>query len=474
MRKWLRTILLLLLLSIAVAPVWALAADESVPVEIPFTVDGLPGTVVIERVTDGAPMPDPASVPNAEAGVFEITFEEPGVFSYKVYQQEGKEGKEYYDRTVYDVDVYVQYDDDGVALTGTVIISVNGKTQKPGKLLFMNPPPTTLEISKTAKRADGQTVTEVFAGDEITYEITVSNTGENSAYDVNVLDRLPVQAPKLTLNENTISHDGQLVLNNTAVQWVFEELPAGEDVTVSFTVTVPPVENSVTWRNTAEVTRYTRPANASMPMPSITCDITEGIPHAVAEKDQAKNGGERTKEILYVVPGDKITYYITLTNAKGSGTALDAVVTDTVPDGLTLVSGSVSNGGTVSGRLITWEVGDIKAGESVTVSFTATVPNVTKRTVWTNQAFGTYINGSQGESGGLRRLLRAGGQEIELDTNKVQAIYDPKDPTHSGDVPKTGDENKIGLWIGLAVVSVVGIGAAVLLPGRGKKNRRQK
>ena len=57
----------------------------------------------------------------------------------------------------------------------------------------------------------------------------------------------------------------------------------------------------------------------------------------------------------------------------GTGNASSVVVTDIVPSGATLIAGTITGGGTLSGNTITWTVGTVSGGASGTVGFQAKV-----------------------------------------------------------------------------------------------------
>lgn len=71
------------------------------------------------------------------------------------------------------------------------------------------------------------------------------------------------------------------------------------------------------------------------------------------------------------VSGGTVTFTIQYQNTS-SGAASNVVITDVVPTGSTLVSGSISNGGTASGNTITWNLGTVAANASGSVSFQVT------------------------------------------------------------------------------------------------------
>ena len=74
-----------------------------------------------------------------------------------------------------------------------------------------------------------------------------------------------------------------------------------------------------------------------------------------------------------VMVGDTLTYTVDVVN--GGTTAANAIATDTVPKGTALVDGSITNGGTfdAAAGIITWNLQNIPAGETVQVSFQVTV-----------------------------------------------------------------------------------------------------
>ncbi len=74
-----------------------------------------------------------------------------------------------------------------------------------------------------------------------------------------------------------------------------------------------------------------------------------------------------------VSPGDTITFTLTVSNA-GPGTAFDVVVKDILPDDFSYVSGTAEVDGvasepTISGQSLSWSVGNIAAGDSVTIVY---------------------------------------------------------------------------------------------------------
>lgn len=110
---------------------------------------------------------------------------------------------------------------------------------------------------------------------------------------------------------------------------------------------------------------------------------TYHAPKLEIKKAQTLNDGTPTTDTLLVEEDDVVTYYLTVTN-KSEGDATNVIVTDAIPTGLTLVSGSISDGGTNVNETITWSIENLAAGESKMVSFKVDVPNVKEYTQWKN------------------------------------------------------------------------------------------
>lgn len=104
----------------------------------------------------------------------------------------------------------------------------------------------------------------------------------------------------------------------------------------------------------------------------------------------------KTQDKDKVVPGDIITYTVTLENtSKNLERAHGISVTDTLPAGLTFVEFTDTPSGTTAAEKdgsITWAAGDIDAGDKLTLEYTAKVDPTTVKTVYKNTAKAEYLN----------------------------------------------------------------------------------
>jgi len=136
--------MLLLTLPVMFAgPMRAKAAEKSVEVQIPVSCEAetdsesftyeLSGDLSEHAVVKA----DTLVLKNGEQGTFTITYDYPDTYHYTVSQRQGTEKRTIYDTTVYQVDVFVTEDADGV-LHADPIAYVKGSTEKKAQLDFHN------------------------------------------------------------------------------------------------------------------------------------------------------------------------------------------------------------------------------------------------------------------------------------------------------------------------------------------------
>ncbi len=163
-------------------------------------------------------------------------------------------------------------------------------------------------------------------------------------------------------------------------------------------------------------------------------------------KKEQSVGNSATTEKLTVKAGNVITYTLTVTNS-GEGDAHDITVTDKLPEGLVYVDGSVSEGGVVANGTATWTLGTLAAGDSVQLTVKVKVPAVKKDTTWTNVAIFVY-------------------EDETTESNGV--TVEQKLPTAT---PQTGDDFNAVMFIGLMVISSLGLVAVMIAKKREEKKQ---
>ena len=211
--------------------------------------------------------------------------------------------------------------------------------------------------------------TAASVGDTVTFTLEVSNAGTDDATGVAIEDVVPVGYTIVTINNGGIQ-------SSNSITWSGLSVTDGGSTSVSFTATLnPPTGATNEYLNTAQIIA----SDQSDPDSETNND----------DGDQSEDDEDSTTVTLEQVDlqlditnntatgnvGDNVTYTVDLFNddtvQTGDATGVDVVVN--VPSGLTIVTGSISNGGvynTGSGT-ITWS--DISVNNGDTESFTYTV-----------------------------------------------------------------------------------------------------
>jgi uncharacterized repeat protein (TIGR01451 family) len=247
-------------------------------------------------------------------------------------------------------------------------------------------------------------------GQSITYQITVSNTGNEALNNITVQDT---------------------ILGNLSASFA-DSLAAGASETRSFQYTIratdpDPLVNTVTVNavGAQSGTALTDTANCTTRTPRVDVGINKA-------SDAPATG---------VAPGESFNYTITVT-ANGSAAAQGVTVTDTIPAGLTIVSATFSGGSagsgncTVSGQTVTCSLGDMAPGSTATVRIRVTATPAACPFV-TNRATVTATNEDAG----------AGGNNTSPDVVVVvNCDQPPPEPGISVSIIKENDANGDGIF----------------------------
>lgn len=267
------------------------------------------------------------------------------------------------------------------------------------------------------------TANDVEIGDEVGYSVQYTNK-TNDTVNVVITDTLDAG---LTYIDGTATNGG--VYSNGVITWTVNNVAPGATVTVSFDAIVnanagDEINNTVVIKeNDVEIKTNT-----------VTVKVLK--PELKLEKTQVDGKGNKVTEKVTAEVGDKFTYYITVSNL-GDGVANKVTIKDIVPAGLIILEDTVSNLGTVSNGVIIWNIDEIEAGESVTVSFQVEIPTVTEDTVFENTATVAFDKDGDDEP------------DEEEPTNTVEV--EVKNP----DIPDTGDTS-MALWVMFLMLSGAG------------------
>jgi uncharacterized repeat protein (TIGR01451 family) len=226
------------------------------------------------------------------------------------------------------------------------------------------------------------------SGDDITYKITARNTSNVVLKNLTIVDDYDQQRISDITN---ISDEGELVPSQGKIFWnALGNLNANQSKEVNFDAKVSPnakpgdkIENIAT-ANAQGVD----PVNATYDFNIPSKSQIDGT----LVKTCAKENGEACK--TGVVPGQSVRYSITFTNTSQEIAKNVKIVDQYDAERLTNIRDLNPNGEiSASQPTITWQLGDVPAGQSKTVSFRAsTKPNLTHGTIIDNIAIVTADN----------------------------------------------------------------------------------
>ena len=341
------------------------------------------------------------------------------------------------------VDVTVTYalDTAGKTLTDCAVLAPGNQSCVPTKI----PGTPSITVVKT-NDADGDgvfhdTETAQNAGDAVTFKVVVTNNGAEPVIIDSVSD---------AFDATTLAECPQL-LNVT--------LGSGDSVTCTFTIAnyAPAAGSSLT--DTVTVGGHQTPGGPPV-SGSDTSTVKTRVPQTpgpdlaiIKNADQAK-----------VKAGDTLTYTLTVANVGDGPTTGTTTVTDTIPDGLDLVSVSAGSGWScsTSGRSITCTYAGI-------VAVGQTLPDITVVTTVNDTAVGSVINTGVVDTPGDTNPLND-RSTVKTPVTKVlpEKIVKPTTPTTTPTtvLPFTGDRTGSMLPVGLAALL---FGLMLLVVGRRRR-----
>ena len=245
----------------------------------------------------------------------------------------------------------------------TTFLGNNGRltlTAKDAKTVGIN-----LGTEKEILNADGKSVT---VGDVLTYSITATNT-EGVVADITITDIIPAGT------EFVDASNGGVLANGT-VTWNFTDVAVDGDVTATFRVRVTEAALRL---NGASVTNHAQVIVGNHP--AVSTNTTSNPPEGkkVTFVDNTPVEGS-------VKVGDRLLYTVDYYNDTNE-TITDLVIRDKVPAGTALVMANKDGVYDSATNTITWNFGDVKPGETASVSFhvIVTAEAVTDNTI-TNTA----------------------------------------------------------------------------------------
>ncbi|KZE89425.1 isopeptide-forming domain-containing fimbrial protein [Microbacterium sp. TNHR37B] len=239
------------------------------------------------------------------------------------------------------------------------------------------------EVDKTA---NPQTGTAVDPGEVIEYTVRGTNSGDVTLDPARIVDDLSSVLTSARYNGDVQASTGDVTVEDGALRWA-GTLAAGQDVVITYSVTVDADAGGETVRNTVtgEVTPLL-PSDPSDPESPSTPGTSIVPPPVSTEHPINEPGFTFTKSVdpasgTAVDPGAVLTY--TLTGVNTGETVLDPV--DIVDDLSAVLSHATYNGDAtasvgdagapdpvVSGDRLTWS-GALEVGQAVVITYSVTV-----------------------------------------------------------------------------------------------------
>ncbi|MFD2557308.1 hypothetical protein ACFSQW_23180, partial [Sphingobacterium tabacisoli] len=202
---------------------------------------------------------------------------------------------------------------------------------------------------KTVVDASGDNKAQ--SGEELTYTITVKNTGDVALTGIAISDAIPANT---TYVANSATGGGSLT--GSGLNWSVN-VPFGGEVSVSFKVTVN--------ADLTGVTSIKNIATVGGDTPEVEIPTDSKPSHSSVKTVVDASGDNKAQS------GEELTYTITVKNT-GDVALTGVAISDAIPANTSYVPNSATGGGTLTGNTLDWSVA-VPFGGEVSVSFKVTV-----------------------------------------------------------------------------------------------------
>lgn len=242
-------------------------------------------------------------------------------------------------------------------------------------------------LTNVTKQVDKQVVT---IGDVLTYTVKFKNSGNVDAIDVVLTDTLPLGTSFIpnTVTINGVAQQGAIVMPPSGL--MIGTIPVGQTVIVTYQVDVTSLNNEGLVQNTAtlDYSYVVNPVTHRVLSSDVSTNQVSTQVNAVSIPNPLKSVDKN-----YATVNDTLTYSIFFNNL-GNITAQNVVLVDSVPQGTTFISDSVSiNGIDAPGMSVAppgLSLQNLGPGQGITVAFEVRVNQVPNNRTAVNQGRISY------------------------------------------------------------------------------------
>jgi len=248
-------------------------------------------------------------------------------------------------------------------------------------------------------------IDSAYAGDTLTYSLSVSNTGDTLAAGVNIIDSIPDFTTYIEGSSAAIHYT-----ENNYLSWVIEVIEPGETVDLGFKVFI----NEDTPDSTIIKNYGFIDADSIIYSDTVETFVKPGEIPLEPELTIVKTVNINTANV-----SDTLTFDITIANV-GDTLVENVVVYDTIPDYTYYVENSADHDAAydAENRLLTWTIEQVDIEEIVNLSFKAVIDSDTPdSTLIRNTAFITEPDSLSSDT-----TLTIVKEEIEPDLTIVKEV----------------------------------------------------
>lgn len=313
----------------------------------------------------------------------------------------------------------------------TDTVDVTGSQHDPNSANNAAAIDTTVQSSADLRIAKTDSPDPVVLGNDLTYTITVTNSGPGSATGVTMTDPLPASMNFVFVASTSGSCSQSSSTVNCDLGTLAPGAAARITIKVTPTVTTPSAADAIS--NTATVA-----GDAFVVDPKISNNSASASTR-VYDPTWADVSVTKTDSADPVVLGDNLTYTVTATN-HGPAIATGVSTTDTLPGSVTLVSATSASGTcSGSGGTVTCAIGNLAVGGSDAITIVVT-PMTASTVAISNTA---SVNASEFDPNGDNNAA-----------TEATHVYDPSWTELT--VTKAGSPNPVGVANDLTYTVTVG------------------